>query len=112
MAKKKKKKKVTEEEPKKRGGNHPKHPKCQCGRALYKTLEKGKASKKDDPWRFCRNENCELYAKDQSDDVEVDDDEDEENEEVEEKVRIEVDDAMGFDAALIQVRYDDTMPGG
>lgn len=49
------------------GGAHPKHPPCTgCGKALYKTMTKGKAVKKDDPWAFCRNEQCELHGKDQS----------------------------------------------
>jgi hypothetical protein len=75
MGKKKKKKKeknveVEEQEKKtggRKGGNHPKHPKCpECGRALYKTLEKGGSSRKDDPFAFCRREECKLYGIDQS----------------------------------------------
>ena len=46
-----------------RGGNHPKHPKCpHCNKALYKVMEKGKHSKKDDPFCYCRNENCDFYG--------------------------------------------------
>lgn len=46
-----------------RGGNHPKHPKCpHCGKALYKTMEKGKPSKKEQPFCYCRNEACEFYG--------------------------------------------------
>jgi len=46
-----------------RGGNHPTHPKCPgCNKALYKTLKKGTASKKEDPFAHCRNEACELFG--------------------------------------------------
>lgn len=46
-----------------RGGNHPKHPKCpRCGKAMYKTMQKGGTSKKEDPFCYCRNESCELYG--------------------------------------------------
>lgn len=48
-------------------GTHPAHPKCpKCTKAMYKTMEKGKAVKKSDPWAFCRNKDCELYGKDQT----------------------------------------------
>lgn len=51
-----------------RGGNHPKHPKCpHCGKALYKTMEKGKPSKKEEPFCYCRNEACEFYGTVQTD---------------------------------------------
>lgn len=109
MAKKKKKEKE-KKEPKKRGGNHPKHPKCQCGRALYKTLEKGKASRKDDPWRYCRNENCELYGKDQSEKLD-------DREAIlikREGGKTTVITSFGLsdvEEALNEVRYDDRMPG-
>jgi hypothetical protein len=46
-----------------RGGNHPKHPKCPgCKKALYKSFEKGKPSKKEDLFKYCRDESCELYG--------------------------------------------------
>lgn len=55
------------EESSKRGGAHPKHPACpQCGKAMYKTMEKGKAVKKTDPWAYCRNDDCPQKGVDQS----------------------------------------------
>lgn len=41
-----------------------KHPPCpKCGRALYKSKEKGAAVKKDDPFAYCRNEKCPSNSK-------------------------------------------------
>ena len=47
-------------------GTHPPHPKCpKCEKAMYKTMIKGKAVAKEDPFAFCRNPDCELYSVDQ-----------------------------------------------
>jgi len=52
----------------KKGGAHPPHPKCpECGKAMYKTMVKGKTVATDDPWAYCRNQDCPLYGKNQSD---------------------------------------------
>lgn len=40
--------------------SHPKHPRCDCGKSLYKAFQKGKPVKKTDPWAFCRNASCAL----------------------------------------------------
>ena len=38
---------------------HGAHPKCEhCGRALYRSKDPGWRPGKDDPYIFCRNENC------------------------------------------------------
>lgn len=46
--------------------NHPAHPKCSCGRALYKSATKGAKVGKSDPWAFCRNEACPKCGVDQA----------------------------------------------
>ena len=57
--------KTSDDRPK-RGGTHPKHPPCpECGKAMYKTMEVGKAVRKSDPWSFCRNKSCSLFGVDQ-----------------------------------------------
>ena len=57
----------------KQGGAHPPHPRCpKCGKAMYKTMVKGKAVAKTDPWAYCRNQDCELYGKNQSDQTSAD----------------------------------------
>lgn len=44
----------------------PKHPPCpECGKAMYKQMGAQPVTK-DDPWAYCRNKSCKLYAKDQS----------------------------------------------
>lgn len=46
---------------------HPPHPRCPfCGKAIYKTMIKGKWVKKSDPWAFCRNRACKEYGNNQS----------------------------------------------
>jgi len=46
-------------------GTHPVHPRCECGRALYKSKLPARVATTD-PWSFCRNENCRLFGRDQS----------------------------------------------
>ncbi len=47
---------------------HTKHPKCPlCRKSLYKGKQKGNLVKKKDPYAYCRNENCDLIGRDQTD---------------------------------------------
>jgi hypothetical protein len=46
--------------------NHPPHPRCVCGRALYKAPKKGDRVLSGAPWAFCRNEACSLFGTNQS----------------------------------------------
>jgi len=48
-------------------GIHPTHPKCpECKKAMYKSMVKGQAVKKKDPWAYCRNKACSLYGQNQA----------------------------------------------
>lgn len=40
------------------GNIHAPHPKCTCGKSLYKCADKGGQPKKSDPYIYCRNPNC------------------------------------------------------
>lgn len=46
-------------------GTHPVHPRCECGRALYKSKTPARVTKAD-AWAYCRNRNCRLFLRDQS----------------------------------------------
>jgi len=91
-------------------------PKCpSCGRALYKTLEKGTTASLKEPYRFCRNEKCKLYGKDQFEDKENKLDEVEVNEISEKKTEeIEDNDEMFVDIkrAIMDCMHDNTFPDG
>lgn len=93
-----------------RGGNHPKHPKCpECDKALYKTMEKGKPSRKEDPFCYCRNEACKLYGEVQ----EEQEREETEETKTEEKNSVTKEPKTGFGSAensLLSCQFDDTFP--
>lgn len=53
--------------------SHPKHPKCpSCNRSMYKTMTKGRAVSKTDPWAYCRNAKCEIVGQNQSGELSID----------------------------------------
>lgn len=41
---------------------HQKHPRCGCGRPLFKSFVKGGRVGASDPYRYCRNSRCPVYG--------------------------------------------------